>query len=84
MLVVYNRDWDPFGLLQKPVLRRFAEKHYGYVPERNADEIASALSMRVVERWTRRGLSMELLARDPKITSESPPEVSSPPARPRD
>ena len=63
MVVVFNREWDPLGLFTYPAFKEFAEKHYGYVPEMRAEEIASTLSMRVVGRWKRRGLSMELLAR---------------------
>lgn len=63
MVVVFNRDWDPLDLLTHPAFREFAEKHYGYVPEMRAAEIATALSMRVVGRWSRRGLTMELLMR---------------------
>lgn len=63
MVLVCNRDWDPLGLLTHASFRNFAEKHYGYVPELRADQIAEALSMRVVGRWKRHGLSMELLAR---------------------
>ncbi|HWE52485.1 MAG TPA: hypothetical protein VG273_22005 [Bryobacteraceae bacterium] len=65
MVVVCHRDWDPLGLLAYPAFENFAEKHYGYVPELRAEEVAAALSMHVVGRWQRRGLSMELLARPP-------------------
>ncbi len=64
MLVVYDRTWDPLHLLDHPAVADFFARHYGYEPEMRADEIAVALSMRVVRRWTRRGLSMALLERD--------------------
>jgi 4-amino-4-deoxy-L-arabinose transferase-like glycosyltransferase len=63
MIVVFNRDWDPLGLLAHAGFKDFAEKHFGYIPEMRAAEIASALSMRVVGQWKRQGLSMELVAR---------------------
>jgi 4-amino-4-deoxy-L-arabinose transferase-like glycosyltransferase len=62
-LVVWNRDWDPLGLLAHPAVRDFVAKHYGYVPDMSADEIAVELSMRVVRRWKRHGFSMQLLSR---------------------
>jgi 4-amino-4-deoxy-L-arabinose transferase-like glycosyltransferase len=63
MIVVYRRTWDPLHLLDRGAVSGFFARYYGYVPEMRADEIAGALSMRVVRRWTRRGLSMELLER---------------------
>lgn len=65
MVVVYHRIWDPMHLLDHPVFSRFLTRYYGYEPEMRADEIANVLSMRVARRWTRRGLSMELLERSP-------------------
>ncbi len=62
LLLLWNRDWDPLGLLTHPRLRAFAARHYGYVPQLSAAEVAATLSMRRVRRWQRRGLSMELLA----------------------
>jgi 4-amino-4-deoxy-L-arabinose transferase-like glycosyltransferase len=67
MIVVYRRTWDPFHLLDHAAVRGLFARYYGYVPEMRADEIAGALSMRVVRRWTRRGLSMELLERAPVL-----------------
>jgi hypothetical protein len=67
MIVVYRRTWDPLHLLDHPAISDFSARYYGYVPEMRGDEIASALSMRVVRRWTRRGLSMELLERGPML-----------------
>jgi hypothetical protein len=63
MVVVCNRDWDPLGLLTHPSVKRFAEEHYGYVPDLRTGEIADMLSMQVAGRWRRHGLSMELLTR---------------------
>ncbi len=63
LVVAFTREWDPTGLLQRPAARRFLESQYGYRPELSPDEIAAALSMRVGRRWTRRGLSMQLLTR---------------------
>jgi hypothetical protein len=63
LVLAFTRDWDPLGLLQRPTVRRFLESQYGYRPELSPDEIAAALSMRVGRRWTRRGLSMQLLTR---------------------
>ncbi len=64
MVVVYQREWDPLRLLEKPGVREFLARYYGYKPEMNAEEIAAALSMRVGRRWKRRGLTMELLELD--------------------
>jgi hypothetical protein len=64
MVVVYQREWDPLRLLARPGVREFLSRYYGYKPEMNAEEIATALSMRVGRRWKRRGLTMELLERD--------------------
>jgi 4-amino-4-deoxy-L-arabinose transferase-like glycosyltransferase len=63
MVVVYGRTWDPLHLLDHPAVVDFFARYYGYEPEMRADEIAAALSMRVVRRWTRHGLSMDLLER---------------------
>lgn len=63
LVLAFTREWDPTGLLQRPAVRRFLESQYGYRPELSPDEIAAALSMRVGRRWTRRGLSMQLLTR---------------------
>lgn len=65
IVVVYGRTWDPLHLLDHPAIRRFVERQYGYEPEMPPEQIAEALSMHVVRRWTRRGLSMELLERAP-------------------
>jgi 4-amino-4-deoxy-L-arabinose transferase-like glycosyltransferase len=63
MVVVCRHTWDPFHLLDRPAVSRFLTRWYGYEPEMSADRIAKTLSMRVARRWTRRGLSMELLER---------------------
>jgi 4-amino-4-deoxy-L-arabinose transferase-like glycosyltransferase len=63
MIVVYRRTWDPLHLLDRPAVSGFLTRWYGYEPEMRAEQIAGALSMRVVRRWTRRGLSIELLER---------------------
>jgi hypothetical protein len=65
IIVVYRRAWDPLHLLDKPVISDFLARQYGYEPEMRADQIARTLSMRVTRRWTRRGLSMEMLERSP-------------------
>jgi 4-amino-4-deoxy-L-arabinose transferase-like glycosyltransferase len=67
MIVVYRRTWDPLHLLDHPAVSDFFARYYGYEPEMRADQIAAALSMRVARRWTRRGLSMELLDRVPVL-----------------
>jgi 4-amino-4-deoxy-L-arabinose transferase-like glycosyltransferase len=64
MVVVYQREWDPLRFLARPGIREFLARYYCYKPELNAEEIATALSMRVGRRWKRRGLTMELLERD--------------------
>jgi hypothetical protein len=63
MVVAFTREWDPLRLLERPLVRSFLQSQYGYHPELSADEIAAALSMRVDRRWTRRGISMQLLTR---------------------
>jgi hypothetical protein len=65
MIVVYRRTWDPLHLLDSAPFSGFLARHYGYEAEMRADQIAEVLSMRVASRWTRRGLSMELLERLP-------------------
>jgi hypothetical protein len=66
MIVVYRRAWDPLHLLDIPAVSGFLARYYGYEPEMGADQIAGVLSMYVARRWTRRGLSMELLERFPQ------------------
>lgn len=66
MVVVPPRPWDPLHLLDHPALVRLLTRIYGYQPELNADQIAAALSLRVTRRFTRRGLSMQLLERTPR------------------
>jgi hypothetical protein len=63
IVIWYQRTWDPLHLLDKPAIGGFLARHYGYVPDMSPAQIASALSMRVARRWTRGGLSMELLVR---------------------
>jgi hypothetical protein len=63
MVVVWKRTWDPLNLLRYPSFTSFLARHYGYVPDMSAEEIARALSMRIERRWIERGLSMELLMR---------------------
>jgi hypothetical protein len=65
MLVVYQRTWDPLHLLDHGAVSGFLSRHYGYLPEMRPEQIAATLSMRVARRWTRRGLSIELLERSP-------------------
>ncbi len=60
-VVVFTRSWDPLHILGNRAVSDFLEKHYDYHRELRADEIGDRLSMRVVERWQRRGLTMELL-----------------------
>jgi hypothetical protein len=67
MVVVYRRAWDPLHLLDHAAISGFLARHYGYVQEMSAEQIAGALSMHVARRWTRRGLSMELLERFPPV-----------------
>jgi hypothetical protein len=66
MVVVPPRPWDPLHLLDHPALVRLLASTWGYEPELNADQIAAALSLRVTRRFTRRGLSMQLLERTPR------------------
>jgi len=63
MVVVFTRVWDPLHILDIPAVRSLLVREYDYRPDLSAGEIASALSMRVTSRWTRRGLSIELLTR---------------------
>jgi 4-amino-4-deoxy-L-arabinose transferase-like glycosyltransferase len=64
LVVVYRREWDPLDLLDRPAVRDFFVRHYGYQPELSAEEVANVLSMRVARGWKRRGLSMYLLRRE--------------------
>jgi hypothetical protein len=63
LMIVFDRTWDPIRLLRIPAVREFLIRHYSYVPEMPPAEIARTLSMRIARRWTRRGMSMELLLR---------------------
>jgi hypothetical protein len=63
VVVVFKRTWDPLHLLAHPSINTFLARHYGYIPELSAEQIAAALSLRVARSWTRGGLSMELLER---------------------
>lgn len=60
-LIVYNRTWDPLGLLRRPAVSSFLTEHYGYQPELSADEIGRTLHMYIARTWQRRGLTMQLL-----------------------
>jgi 4-amino-4-deoxy-L-arabinose transferase-like glycosyltransferase len=66
MVVVPPRPWDPLHLLDHPAVVRFLTSTYAYEPELSADQTAAALSMRITRRFTRRGLSMQLLERAPR------------------
>ena len=63
VIVVSEHTWDPLGALAHPAVRNFLTRYYGYHPEISPDQIAAALSMRVLGTWKSRGLRMELLAR---------------------
>jgi hypothetical protein len=65
MVVVFGRQWDPLHLLERPAVRSFLQRYYGYKPEMRAEEIADVLSMHIGRRWERGGLTMELLERHP-------------------
>lgn len=65
VVVVWNRTWDPLGLLTWPPVRDFLIRKAGYVPELTTAEICDQLSMHVAWKWTRRGQIMEVLQRGP-------------------
>lgn len=63
MMIVYDTAWDPLRIFRSPASQWILRRYYGHEPSLSPDAIASALSMRVLERWERRGLSMTLLVR---------------------
>jgi len=63
MMIVYDTAWDPLHLFRSRASQWLLRHYYGYEPAMSPDAIAEALSMRVLERWDRRGLSMTLLVR---------------------
>jgi hypothetical protein len=62
-VIVFDPTNDPFHLLETDWIWNLMTRYYGYEPRMNADEIASALSMHVIERWQSRGLTMSLITR---------------------
>ncbi|MGD1072622.1 MAG: hypothetical protein ABSB15_21055 [Bryobacteraceae bacterium] len=71
-MIVYDTVWDPLHIVRGRASRWLLRNYYGYQPAMSPDAIAAALSMRVLERWERRGLSMALLVR-----GGPPPEYRS-------
>jgi len=61
MMIVYDTAWDPLHLFRSRASQWLLRHFYAYEPAMSPDAIAEALSMRVLERWDRRGLSMTLL-----------------------
>jgi hypothetical protein len=73
MMIVYDTAWDPLHIFRSRAPQWLLRHYYGYEPAMSPDAIAAALSMRVLERWERRGLSMTLLVRgnaQPEYRSE--------------
>jgi hypothetical protein len=64
MMIVYDTAWDPLHIFHSSVSQWLLRNYYGYQPPLSPDAIAAALSMRVLERWERCGLSTTLLVRD--------------------
>ncbi len=62
-IIVFDPAYDPLRLLETDWIWNLMTRYYGYEPRMTADEIASALSMRVAERWQSRGLTMSLIMR---------------------
>ena len=62
-VIAFDTVHDPLHLLETDWIWNLMTHYYGYEPRLNADEIASALSMRVAERWQSRGLTMSLVMR---------------------
>jgi hypothetical protein len=60
-VIVFDTVYDPLHLLEIDWVWNVMTRYYGYEPRLKADEIASALSMRVAERWQSRGLTMSLI-----------------------
>ena len=65
MVVVFTRLWDPWHILDRPLVAAFLHRINGYEPQLGPEEIADALNMRVAFRWRSRGLTMQLLERVP-------------------
>lgn len=73
MVIVYDTVWDPFHILQGKLWEGALNNLYGYEPAMRPEAIARALSMRIAERWTHRGLSMSLLEKtNPSGIRQSP------------
>lgn len=62
-VIAFDPVYDPYSLLKIEPVTRFLARYYGYEPRLTADEIATALGMRVVRRWRERGLGMAFLSR---------------------
>ena len=61
MVIVYDTVWDPFHILQGKFWQSTLRELYGYERPMRPEAIARTLSMRIIQRWTHRGLSMSLL-----------------------
>ncbi len=76
MMIVYDTTWDPLHIFGSRFTQWLFRNYYGFQPPMSPNDIAAALSMRVAERWERRGLSMTLLVR-----AANPPAANPPTAR---
>jgi 4-amino-4-deoxy-L-arabinose transferase-like glycosyltransferase len=72
MMIVYDTTWDPLHILRGRFSQWLLRTYYGYQPAMEPEAIAAALSMRVAERWERRGLSMTLLVRTQAPVPQAP------------
>ncbi len=63
-LILYSVAWDPMEILKNKRVEEFLRAHYGYQPDMTGLELAVALHMHSVSRWTERGQWIEVFESD--------------------
>ncbi|HVY91790.1 MAG TPA: hypothetical protein VHA14_03535 [Bryobacteraceae bacterium] len=64
LMIVYNTEFDPWGLRGTELFEWFFAKYYNYERPMSALEISQLLNMRIAREWESRGFSMALLVND--------------------
>jgi hypothetical protein len=64
VMLVYNTEFDPWGITGTEIFQWFLAKYYDYERPMSAPEIARLLHMRISREWESRGFSMALLVND--------------------
>jgi hypothetical protein len=76
LMIVYDTEWDPVHVLRSAPAQWLLRQAYGFEPQLTPEQTAQALSMKIVYRWSSRGLKMALLVRDKmpgfRASSQSP------------